>query len=141
MSILSITTDITGEIGIVPRLVRISCNDSFSVITTAGYLNSANKVGYQFQPSDLVCMAYGANVNISKLFRLSLSGATITLVPITTALTLPVTTGDLVSFADNNGNTMDSGIAANKVLTTSIVTTSKVSLEVSEDVCKSKLQY
>jgi len=66
MSILSIVTDFAGQIGTIPRIIRIDSTDNYSTITTTGYLNNAKREGYTFYPSDIAAVTYGSN--ISQLF-------------------------------------------------------------------------
>lgn len=79
MSILSITTDMPGQIGVVPRIVRISSTDTLSVITGANYLRSAIKQGFTFYPTDIVAVSYTGGV--SQFFTLTITSTAITLVP------------------------------------------------------------
>lgn len=48
-----LTTDITGEIGITPRLVRLNSTDDLATITTAGYLPN-----FSLYPTDIVFCSY-----------------------------------------------------------------------------------
>ena len=53
MAILSITTDVTGVVSVVPRLVYIKSTDSFATMQAAGYLNlPASSFGFAFSNND-----------------------------------------------------------------------------------------
>lgn len=53
MPILGITTSVTGLVGISPRIVYITTNDTFATVTATGYLNNAVQEGFSFSPGDL----------------------------------------------------------------------------------------
>lgn len=80
MSILQITTDTPGQIGVVPRIVRIKSTDTLSVITAPNYLQYAIKqMGFAFYPTDIVAASYAGGV--SQFFTLTITSSAITLVP------------------------------------------------------------
>jgi len=61
MAISQITTNFTGEVDVFPRLVRMTCNDSLSTITAAGYLSYA---GVQFYSTDFIHVSYVDGIGI-----------------------------------------------------------------------------
>lgn len=57
MPVLSITTDVTGVVDVVPRLIYIKTTDSFTTVQAAGYLNhSASAFGFIFTKNDFVAI-------------------------------------------------------------------------------------
>lgn len=57
MPVLSITTDVTGVVSVVPRLVYIKTNDSFTLMHGVGYLNqAASAFGFVFTNNDLAAV-------------------------------------------------------------------------------------
>lgn len=120
MAIRQITTNFTGEVDVFPRLVRIDTDDSYSAVTAANYLKNANKLGFTFYPSDLVELTYDNNV--TKLFTLTITPTTITLVPLASNVTLPVTSGNIAMFSGTTGVLANGPVAANRVLTAGFAT-------------------
>ncbi len=57
MSILNIQIGQTGLVGVTPRIVYISTNDTLATVTTAGYLNRAVQEGFSFSESDMVLIS------------------------------------------------------------------------------------
>lgn len=112
MGILNVVTDLTGESGITPRIVRVRSNDSFATITALNYLRAAQSQGYVFTPSDIVAMTYGANVDTSQFFTLTMSGADITLVPSSSETVLPVIANHIAVFTDTAGTLGDDAATA-----------------------------
>lgn len=117
MAILNITTDITGQIGVTPRIVRVLSNDTFATVTTANYLQNAQTMGFTFYPTDIVAMTYGDN--ISQFFTITKTNTTMTLVPASENITQPVVAGNLAVFADTAGTLTDNTAALNTVSNTS----------------------
>jgi|SRR5580658_192665 hypothetical protein len=75
--VTTVVTDITGEIGIIPRIVRVNTSATLSQVTTANFLQSTLNQGYTFYPTDLVAVSYnGGNgfFNVS----IGISGITLT---------------------------------------------------------------
>jgi len=83
MSIVSITTDVPGQIGDEPRRLKIISTDNLATVTAAGYLNSGNLLGYTINPTDIIDMYYGYNppatVGTYNVFLPSFSNGVITL--------------------------------------------------------------
>lgn len=112
MAIKNITTDFAGEVGVLPRLVRIQTTDSFSDITTANYLKSAEAMGYTFYPNDAFLIAYGTNSATTQLFTATISGGDITLEPSAGDVVLPVSTGHIAVFTNASGSIGDDAAIA-----------------------------
>lgn len=62
MSILSITTEVTGQASLVPQEIYIKTNDTLATVTTAGYLNQARSQGFDFANTQLAHV-YGIDFN------------------------------------------------------------------------------
>lgn len=121
MAIKYINMNITGQVGVLPRLGFMQCDDSFSDVIAANYLKSAIKAGMAtFYPTDMILVTYSDNA--TQLFKVSISGSTITLIPNASEVTLPVTSGNIAAFSGTNGNLANGPVAANKVLTSGITT-------------------
>ncbi len=61
MTILSLTTDVAGQIDVHPRRVKMITTDALSPVTTAGYLNSKNLMGEAIYPTDIFDCFYSFN--------------------------------------------------------------------------------
>ena len=110
MPIQNIVTDFVGEIDVNPRIVRIQCNDSYATITTAGYLNQAEVMGYTILPTDVIFITYLNNTfgEFTPVF----SGNIITLQASNSGgVVLPVVAGNFPKFIGTTGQLTDSGIA------------------------------
>lgn len=129
MSIKSITTDISGEIGVIPRIIRIDCDDSFDTITTENYLQSAIAMGTSFYPSDIVAVTYGEN--ISQFFTLVITSSSITMIPASSETTLPVVSGNIPKFDGDTGTLEDSAIPSNTIILNSVTTGQTISASTS----------
>lgn len=105
MAILGITTEVAGQVGDIPRIVRINCNDSYATITAAGYLNGAAVQGYTFYPSDTFLISYGTNPASPSIdfFNATTSNGIISLVAGTGSVVLPTIANHLAVFSDTTG--------------------------------------
>lgn len=112
MGIKSITTDFTGQIGVEPRIVRIKTTDSFATITTAGYLNTVESMGYTFYPNDIFAIAYGTDAATSQLFTQTISNGISTLEPSSLDVALPVVAGNIAVFTNTLGSLGDNATTA-----------------------------
>lgn len=119
---ITVVTDLTGETGITPRIIRISTTDSFADVTSVNFLKEAKQQGFAFYPTDLVAVSYGSGTSTVDFFRLDISNGDITLIPITNDITVPITSGRIVQFDDTSGTIGNGPVAANKVLTSTIET-------------------
>lgn len=144
MAILQITTDFAGEIGVVPRLVRVQSTDSLAAITTAGYLNGAEAQGITIAPTDVIFVSYLAAGAVEfGIFQPTFSNGIITLTQNESSVVLPVidnhfaiwsgTGGALkggAATAINSGNIQAGLSGTSGILTSFPATASKGSLHV-----------
>jgi hypothetical protein len=125
MAILSFKTQVTGEVGLEPNLVRVISDDSLATVTTAGYLNSIASQGFAIRESDIVMMYYGTNSASFNFFIPSISNGVITLSEFEPAGNLSYTgtwtSGRVPQYSATTGVVQDSGLAANTILTSAIV--------------------
>lgn len=63
MTILSITNSDTGLVGVIPSLVYINTDDTYSTVTTPGYLNPVQQNGYAFSTYQMALVTTKANPN------------------------------------------------------------------------------
>jgi hypothetical protein len=121
MSII-INTDFTGQVGVIPRIVRISTTDSLATITAANYLKTAaQSQGFSFYPNDIVAVAYGTDASTAQFFTLDMSGSDITLIPSAGDVTLPVVSGNFAMFTGTNGALDDTGLSPSNAAKTKVV--------------------
>lgn len=59
MGIASITTDVAGQIGVTPRIVRITTTDSLATVLSENYLASSQQEGFTFYQNDYFVISYG----------------------------------------------------------------------------------
>ncbi len=76
MAILQITTEFAGQVGVIPRLVRVWSDDDYDTISAEGYLNAAYALGITIQPTDFIFMTYDGGFGT---FNPEFSGQNITL--------------------------------------------------------------
>lgn len=102
MSVKSVVTEFAGQAGVTPRLVRIICDNSFSEITAAGFLNNnAANVGISFLTSDFVFVSYTGGNN---MFTLSFAtDGVITMVAEGSDIALPTIANHLAVFLNTSG--------------------------------------
>jgi hypothetical protein len=119
MGLSSIQMDFTGQVSVNPRLGRIVTPDTFTTITTAGYLNYLNLEGQTILPTDFIFINYNLGTE-SGIFTPSISNGIITLVSFVsnTSVHLPVVTGDFATFYNTQGEIQDQGyLPSNPALT------------------------
>lgn len=109
MSIKSITLGTTGSSGVVPREVFINSTATYSQVTTAGYLDTAKAMGFQFNETDFIFMAYNGGTAI---FTPSITNGVITLLPSSGEVILPVTTNHIAVFSGTTGAIGDDAATA-----------------------------
>lgn len=114
-----ITTEFTGQSDIRPRRVKIKTTDSFATITTAGYLNNFQQLGYSFYPDDFFDISYGNNV--SQTFTTSISAGIYTLEPSAGDVVLPVVSGNFTVFTGTGGALDDAGYSPSNAAKTKVV--------------------
>lgn len=108
MSILNITLDSTGLVGVNPRLVKILSTDSLATITAQNYLYGAQLEGFQFKPTDLCLVSYNNPSNPAcGFFEPSISGGNITLVPCVSNVATPTVVNDIAVFSNTEGAIKD----------------------------------
>lgn len=111
-----------GEAGLVPRIVRLYCNDTLATVTTAGYLNNSAAAGNNYRPTDIFLISYGATPT-QAWFVSSFSGNIITLSVWNGDAEGPTTPGNLAQFSNATGGISDSGIVASTVVLNTGTTT------------------
>lgn len=126
MAFLNIVTDVQGLIGVKPRIVYIQCDNSYAEVITTNFLKPAESQGYVFSTDDEFHILYGTNADTLGIFVPTITSTSITLSPHSNpgevTLVGSAVTGNIPKFNDTNGNVADSGIAANKILYSSITT-------------------
>lgn len=127
MSIISITTDFAGQIAVNPRRVKIVTTDTLATITTAGYLNAANLMGYAIYPTDIFDIIYSYNTATNTgtygEFLDTISSGVITLVANVDSgnVLLPVVSGDFATFNGTTGQIKDAGYLPSNAAKTNVV--------------------
>jgi hypothetical protein len=129
MGIVSLVTDLPGQIGDRPRRPKLLSSDTLTAVTTAGYLNQYNLQGQVIYPTDVIDCWYG-------YVSASNPGTNITLVPsiangVVSLLAqvspgnvlLPVVSGDLAVFNGTTGQVADSSILATNLVVKNAVNT------------------
>ena len=115
MTILGITTETTGLVGVLPRIIYITTNDTLSTIMTAGYLTKAAKE-FQFSNKDVALVSYqnspGDREGKSAWLEINKSGNAWSLLPTQPAgsVTLPVTDNAAVRFNGTGGALQNSAM-------------------------------
>lgn len=109
MGILSITTDVVGQINVNPRRVKIVTTDSNATITTANYLNKATLMENQIYQTDVFDIIYDYNVSTGAgtydVYTCTISNGIITLVPDVASgnVQLPVTASHIATYVGTTG--------------------------------------
>lgn len=100
------TTDIIGEVGITPRLVRITTTDTLATIVAANYLQPQQAEGFVFLPTDIYCIAYGANPPTKQgIFSGTIAtNGVITLAETSPSIALPTIANHIATYTDTNGS-------------------------------------
>lgn len=106
MTILQMATDFAGQVGYVPRRVKIQSTDSYATVTAAGYINGAIN-GVTIAPTDIIDMIYNFNTStgIGSYAELlpSFSNGILTLSAGNGTTTLPTIANHLAVFSDTVG--------------------------------------
>lgn len=120
MTILNINPDYTGQVGILPRTVKVICNDNYATITAAGYLNNSVQNPYNYYTTDVFLISYASNA--FGIFLPTFSGTTITLSPWVSSgnVTLPVVSGNFPKFSGTTGLMVDSLISPSDATKTKV---------------------
>lgn len=115
MTILSFTTDVAGQIGVKPRLVRIVATDALAAVSAAGFIKNSSGGVNNLEPTDVIHMIYSyeptSGLGTFGIFRPLFSAGVITLVPwVDNAdVLLPVVDGDIAIFNGVTGQSKTSG--------------------------------
>ncbi len=120
-SVVTITSEFAGEVGVVPRLVRVNAPGyTYANITTAGWLNTVGGLGNPIQSTDIIAIYYSGGRN---WFYPSFSGSVITLNPLASAgeVVLPVVDGNVCVFSGTLGVIDDRGYSPSDAAKTKMV--------------------
>jgi hypothetical protein len=139
MSIVSLTPYYVGQVNQLITRWKLVCTDSLAVLTTAGYLNTSNLMGYKPSPNDIFDVIYLYTGSINQLGTGTYTECTPTVVYIQGVATytlnqvvdagniplptLPVVSTDLVVFSGTAGAVADSGVLLANVMQKNIVNT------------------
>lgn len=127
MGIINITVQEVGQVAQAPNRVKIVTTDNLATITTAGYLNTANLMGFTISPLDIldVVYSYSASTNNGtyEVFTISISNGVITLVAWANPgdVLLPVVSGDFATFNGTTGQIKDAGYVPSDATKTKVV--------------------
>jgi hypothetical protein len=112
MSIQSITTEFAGQVGVLPRNVRIATTDTLATATTVNYLQNTQRMGTAFYPTDIVFLTCTDGYGI---FSPLISGQNITLVSINNPANTGSINNQIVIFNNNAGVIGPSGVAISSI--------------------------
>lgn len=121
MGIVSLTTDVAGQVGIKPRTVRLVSTDPLAVVQTAGYLNTYIREGFAIYPTDIFDVIYNynaaLNVGLYQQLNVTMSNGIPTLGGIINLGNVAgtVVAGDLAMF-NASGQVADSGMGTATVV-------------------------
>ena len=128
MSVLSFNAQITGLVGVAPRIVYITTADSLATVTTAGWINPVLlNEGQTIYPTDEVHIIYGASgsplVGTFGIFLPTVSNGIVTLAAWVDSgnVLLPVVSGDVPVFNGTAGQIKDSGASLSDATKTKFV--------------------
>lgn len=122
MPILKITTDVTGQVDVEPRTVRIDCTDSLFTITQPGYLSSAIAQGYTFKQTDVIFISYGPAAVVPGIFRINFALTNGTNIPTLQQTEVPYTTQDGITAHAGGGQTNAFALTTNWNRITTVAT-------------------
>lgn len=127
MAILKFTLDVAGQVGVVPRRIKILSTDNLATVTAAGYLNGLIQEGQAILPTDVIDMIYSYNISTN-------TGTYSTFIPAFTAgvptlslwsnpgnVLLPVVSGDFAIFNGTTGQIKDGGFSPTDSAKTKVV--------------------
>lgn len=109
MAILNITIGSTGLVGVNPRWVYISTNDTLATVLGAGFLNNAVQSGFSFTESDMALVSTKTSPSATStqvaVLEVSKSGADWSLVPTSSPgdVVLPTVANYLAHFSNVTG--------------------------------------
>ncbi len=130
--ILNYTPDFIGENGILPRLVRLLCNDDIDTITQAGYLSSTALQSNPLYLSDFVFISYGTDMSTHGIFFPTYNAGVMTLNLYTgdgnVSYTGTLISGNVPQFDGTSGEIKDSGILVTNLQTISSIKANKTAV-------------
>ncbi len=134
MGILSVYTDVTGQINENPRRVKLITTDNLATITTAGYLHNVNLQGYTIYDTDIIDCWYGwvsaTNPGTYAIFTVTISNGVITMVEWANPgdVLLPVVSNDFANFNGTTGQIKDAGYSPSDPAKTKVVMANAVTV-------------
>lgn len=127
MGITSLTTDVTGQVGLVPRRVKMVTTDNLATITTANYLNQSTLEGRAVYATDVFDVIYSFNQSTNTgtygEFLPTISSGIITLNENINEgnVTFPVVDGDFAVFDGTAGKIKDAGYLPSDATKTKVI--------------------
>lgn len=118
MPILKWTTNVTGLVGVLPRLIYLQTNDTLAEIQATGYLNDAVELGLSVSENDAVLVTTKTSPTATptavSLMRIVKSGANTSLTSLAGAgsMSLPTIANRIAVFTDTTGGLGDDAATA-----------------------------
>lgn len=109
MPILSINLNVTGTIGVKPRIVYIDTNDTLVQVTATGYLNQSVQEGFSFNEDDMALVSTRTTPSSTSIqvgwLEISKSGENWSLVPTNTpgSVVLPTIANHIATYTNTTG--------------------------------------
>lgn len=141
MAIISITPYYAGQVDQLITRWKLISTDSLATVTSTGYLNSSNLMGYTVSPNDIfdVIYSYTGSINIAGTgtyvellptitFSNAVSVITLNEVVNPGDVLLPVVSGHFANFNGTNGQIKDSGYLPSNAALTRVVMESGASV-------------
>lgn len=108
----TVQTEFVGQVGVLPRIVKIATTDSYAAITANGFLESLTGLGYTFYPNDIFAVSYGTDSATSEIFTMNSNGdlqSVSSVVQKTVSAAAPGTVRALTGKITETATTMTSG--------------------------------
>jgi hypothetical protein len=127
MGIISLITDVPGQIGDRPRRPKLITTDTLATVTTAAYLNQYNLQGQVILTTDVIDVFYSYTNSLlpgtyTALVPTIVNGViTLSQVVDLANVLLPVVAGNIASFSGTTGLIADSSILATNVVSKAAV--------------------
>lgn len=118
MPILKWTTNVTGLVGVLPRLIYLQTNDTLAEVQATGYLNDAVELGLSVSENDAVLVTTKTSPTATptavSLMRIVKSGANTSLTSLAGAgsMSLPTIANRIAVFTDTTGGLGDDAATA-----------------------------
>lgn len=118
MAILNIKLDSPGEVGVVPRIIKIDTNNTVAEVLTAGFLNQAVQLGFTFAETDMALVstktAPGAVDTQVGYYEVAKNGTNWSLEPAAGAgdVTLPTTANHIATYTNVTGGLSEDAATA-----------------------------